>query len=157
MVIFCVISSKKVFTERLYSISGGKFFYYLNCGFYAILENDIRKVYENYSEIYKRANSVSFDAVDVVDFLEQQRSIVGSLGSEKLIDFAQAFHTRMFIDDKMGETMVDEFIVKNRDNDNLSLLCDLCKKTKQTTTKVKKSYNKVKNKRYKKKGRNKYK
>lgn len=139
------IENSKRFTERLYCISGGKFFYYLNCGFYAMLENDVRNVYENYSEMYKRANSVNFEAVDVVAFLEQQRSLVGNQATEILIDFAQAFHTRMFIDDKMGDAMIDEFITKNRYNGNLSLLCDLCKKAKQTTTKVKKSYNKVKN------------
>ena len=148
------IENSKRFTDRLYIFNKGKFFYYLNYGFYAMLENNIHKVYENYSEIYKKANSICFNAIDVVDFLEQERSNIKNKDTEILIDFAQAFHTRLFIDNKMGDDMIDDFITKNENNTNLSLLCDLCKKVKMNMVKKNKHNNIAVNKNKRKKRRN---
>ena len=120
------IELSKYYTEKLYLLKDGKFFYYLNKGFYAIIENDKVALYENYIKVANYSTSMKKEnMVDVVDFLEKHRNHYPQ--SDALFDFAEGFISRLFYDKEEGASSLLAFKDKHKDEDcyaNLIKLCD---------------------------------
>jgi len=142
------IDNSVKYTNMLANIQGNKFTVYINCGFYAILENSIKDLYENYEKVINYKNKSDFNAVEVVGFLEDQRGKEKLKGKDALIDFAEAILTKLFINTEDGNKQLDEFISNNEHTQEYISLCKLCQKVKNI-----KDSARTNNKIYKKKKR----
>lgn len=118
------------YTNILANIQGNKFTVYINCGFYAILNNSIKDLYENYEKIINYKNKSDFNAVDVVGFLEDQRGKEKLKGKDALIDFAEAILTKLFINTEDGNKQLDDFMLNNEHSQEYISLCKLCQKVR---------------------------
>jgi len=141
------------YTNKLASIPGCMFSVYINRGFYAILNNSIKDLYENYEKIINYKNKPNFNAVELVGFLEEQRGKDKLKDKDALLDFAEAIHTKLFIDNEDGNKLLDDFISNNEKIETYFPLCELCQKIRILTQQKRTNRKNYKKKKKKKKKR----
>lgn len=144
------IENSIAFTNKLTAIPGNMFTVYINRGFYAILNNSIKDLYENYEKIINYKNKSNFNAVELVGFLEEQRGKDKLKGKDALLDFAEAIHTKLFIDNEEGNKLLDDFISNNEKIETYFPLCELCQKVRTLTQQKRTNRNNYKKKKKKK-------
>ncbi len=120
------LQNAKYYTEKLMLEENGKFYGYVNRGFFAIIDGNEDTLAENYTKIYNYSNNrKNENMVDVVEFLDKEKEKY--LQYLPLFEFAEGFLTRLFYDEVAGAKMLNDFLEKYDEHQYIHLY-PLCRK-----------------------------
>lgn len=123
------LDESKKYTEKLLLFKEGRFYWYINQAFYAIVENNIDNVCQYYEKVSHYANTASLNAPDVIAFLEAQKDNPRFGNLEHILDFAEGFIMALFSDHKNGVSILQTFCINDHNVYKYPKLCDLGRKT----------------------------
>jgi len=119
------LDEAKAYTNKAKERMGETFEVLLNLAFFAIIDFNIDEVTKWYKRLLKKAVPTDFNAADVIDFLERQKTRL--CDHIVLLDFAIGLLNSLFLDADNGRIMLSEFICSNAEVSNYTSLINFAK------------------------------